>query len=274
MPELPEVETVRRQLHEQLKGATIREIRVFRTGRERPVGAAFVLALVGSVIQSIERRAKLLVWRLQDGRAILAHLKMTGKFLCVESSFVPTKHDAMLFVCETSAGKIVRIVWNDVRKFGYMEVASEEKLRETLAEYGPEPLDVAPEVLAECLRLPQSRVLKAALLHQVCIAGIGNIYADEACYRAGIHPTRRLGTLKEEERFQLAKAIQAVLRESLALRGTSAHTYLDTAGAKGGFASSLRVYGREGEPCLTCGESIRKMRLVQRGTHVCERCQR
>ena len=273
MPELPEVETVRRQLHERLEGAKIQNITLLRTGRERPEGEYFISALTGTVIQAIERRAKLLVWRLEDGRAILAHLKMTGKFLFVDASYVPTKHDAILFRCESPAGEVVRFVWNDVRKFGYMEVVSTERMNEVLAEYGPEPLEVAPEVLAERLRLPKSRLLKAALLNQACIAGIGNIYADEACYRVGIHPARRLGTLKLDERLQLAKAIQAVLSESLAQRGTSAHTYLDTAGSKGGFVSLLRVYGREGEPCFTCGKPIQKTRLVQRGTHTCEDCQ-
>jgi formamidopyrimidine-DNA glycosylase len=165
-------------------------------------------------------------------------------------------------------------MWNDVRKFGYMEVVSAKALEETIAAYGPEPLEVAIEVLAECLRLPKTRVLKAALLNQACIAGIGNIYADEACHRAGIHPKRTLGTLSRIERVKIAREIQEVLRESIDRQGTSAHTYVDTMGSRGGFLSFLRVYGRAGEPCRTCGTTIQKTRLMQRGTHVCPHCQK
>lgn len=273
MPELPEVETIRRQLDQRLRGATIKKIELFRTGRERPVGKAFIEALTGQTIQSVDRRAKLLIWRLKNTQAILAHLKMTGKFLFVDQTQEVTKHDAIRFTCTSSEGEMFFLVWNDVRKFGFMEVVSAERLKTTLEAYGPEPLDVPPETLASCLRSPKTRLLKAALLNQACIAGIGNIYADEACHRVGIHPRRTLGSLSNTERLHLARAIQAVLLESLDLRGTSAHTYMDTSGSKGGFFSFLRVYGREGGPCRTCGTAIEKFRLVQRGTHVCPKCQ-
>ncbi len=273
MPELPEVETIRRQLHDRLHGATIKEVTLLRTGRERPAGTDFVQALTGRTIQSIERRAKLLIWRLDNGQAILAHLKMTGRFLFVEKGYEPTMHDAVQLLCRDMYGKKCVLIWNDVRKFGFMEVVSAEALQAKVAEYGPEPLEETPERLADCLRVPKTRLLKAALLDQSCIAGIGNIYADEACHRAGLHPGRRLGALNAKERLQLAQAIQTVLAESVAQRGTSAHTYMDTAGTRGGFFSLLRVYGRTGEPCRMCGTPIQKIRLVQRGTHLCPTCQ-
>ncbi|MBP9762996.1 bifunctional DNA-formamidopyrimidine glycosylase/DNA-(apurinic or apyrimidinic site) lyase [Patescibacteria group bacterium] len=273
MPELPEVETIRRQLDKRLQGARILDVRLVRSGRERPLGAAFCKALKNQTIQSVDRRAKLLIWRLEDGRAILAHLKMTGKFLFVEASHEPQKHDAIQFSCRDAQGTPLELVWNDVRKFGFMEIVSAQGLEKKLAEYGPEPLEVAPKVLAERLSHPKTRLLKAALLDQACIAGIGNIYADEACHRVGIHPRQRLGDLKAADRLRLAEAIQTVLQTSIDQQGTSAHTYVDTTGSRGGFVALLRVYGREGEPCLTCGTSIQKLRLVQRGTHVCPRCQ-
>jgi formamidopyrimidine-DNA glycosylase len=115
--------------------------------------------------------------------------------------------------------------------------------------------------------------VKALLLDQTVIAGIGNIYADEALYRAGIRPTRRVRRLSGDDRFRLAREIQAVLRESLAQQGTSANDYVDTKGERGGFLALLRVYGRGGEPCLVCGLPIHKTVVAQRGTHYCKRCQ-
>jgi len=273
MPELPEVETIRRQLHARLQGATIKRVELLRTGRERPRGEAFVQALTGQTIASIDRRAKLLIWRLMSGQAILAHLKMTGRFLFVDESYVSTKHDAVKFLFQDKQGSDVCVMWNDVRKFGFMEVVSAAGLEKKLSEYGPEPLDHPPEVVAECLQSPKTRLLKAALLDQACLAGVGNIYADEACFRARIHPSRRLGALSPKERLRVAKEVQAVLMESIAQQGTSAHTYVDTTGSRGGFLTLLRVYGREGQPCVVCKTPIQKLRVVQRGTHVCPSCQ-
>lgn len=273
MPELPEVETVRRQLDAKLRGAMVEQIELMRTGRERPAGLAFVRAVEGRTIQSVRRRAKLLIWPLDNGQAIIAHLKMTGRFSFVDEAYQSTKHDAIRFTLSTKEGERLFLMWNDVRKFGFMELVSLATLARKLAEYGPEPLETEPAVLAERLQAPKTRLLKAALLDQACIAGVGNIYADEACYRAKIHPKRRLGTLTGKERLALATAVQTVLTESLAQRGTSAHTYLDTTGSKGGFLTLLRVYGRTGKPCRVCKTPIQKLRLVQRGTHVCPTCQ-
>lgn len=273
MPELPEVETIRQQLHARLQGATIERVELIRSSRERPLGEAFVQTVTGQTIISVDRRAKLLIWRLKSGQTILAHLKMTGRFLFVDESYTPTKHDAIRFFGRDKTGKLFWLIWNDVRKFGFMEVVTKAELEKKLAEYGPEPLERSPQDLAECLQSPKTRLLKAALLDQSCIAGVGNIYADEACFRACIHPKRRLGTLNAKERLRLAREIQAVLTESIAQQGTSAHTYVDTAGSRGGFVALLRVYDREGEPCVNCKTPIQKLRLVQRGTHVCPSCQ-
>lgn len=273
MPELPEVETIRRQLHACLQGARVKRVELLRTGRERPKGAVFVEALTGAVIHSVDRRAKLLIWKLDGQRAVMVHLKMTGRFLFVSPTYTPDKHDAVRFVCE-KGGKVIHVIWSDMRKFGFMEMVTSEELQEKLAEYGPEPLETTAEELANRFVSPGGRLLKAALLDQACLAGVGNIYADEACYRAGVHPMRRLGHLSDGERLTLARAIQAVLQESIDQQGTSAHTYVDTAGRRGGFLDLLRVYGREGQPCGRCKTPIEKFRFVQRGTHVCPTCQR
>ncbi len=272
MPELPEVETIRRQLHARLEGVCIVDVELLHTGRERPKGSAFVEALKGATIRSIDRRAKLLIWRLADKRAVIAHLKMTGRFLFVSSTYEAQKHDAIRIVCQKGRQRI-NVIWNDVRKFGFMEVLSSHDLDRKLAEYGPEPLETPAKTLADRLCAPTTRLLKAALLDQACIAGVGNIYADEACFRAGVHPKRRLGALVDRERLALARATQDVLQESIDQQGTSAHTYVDTEGLRGGFVTLLRVYGRQGQPCLDCQQPIQKTRLAQRGTHVCPNCQ-
>jgi formamidopyrimidine-DNA glycosylase len=274
MPELPEVETVRRQLDQKLSGAKIRDIRLFWDGRVFP-RARFQSLVKGKKITSIERRAKLLVWRFSDGTALIAHLKMTGRFVFVSSRKAPGKHDHVLFSFVRD-GKLSFLLWSDVRKFGFLKFLSAADLCQVLDQYGPEPLETAPEDLAACFLEPKTRTLKAALLDQSCIAGVGNIYADEACHRAGIRPMRRLKTLTKGDRLRLAGEIQAVLRASLKQKGTSANDYVDTDGERGGFLGLLQVYGRTGESCLRCGPSstIKRTALAGRGTHYCPRCQK
>jgi formamidopyrimidine-DNA glycosylase len=263
MPELPEVETVRRQLHDRIAGKTIREVLVFKTGRE-----TLVQAVVGRKLKGVERRAKVLVFRFADG-AILGHLKMTGSFVFVNKTYSPSKHDRMLFVFNADT----RLVWSDVRMFGYLKVVSTDEAREALSTYGPEPLEASAAELAERLKKKSTRSIKATLLDQTVIAGIGNIYADESLFRAGIRPTRATHKLTNDERLKLAKEIKKVLAESLAQKGTSANDYIDTEGEKGGFLEFLRVYGRDGEPCRTCKRPIKKIVAAQRGTHYCANCQ-
>ncbi len=270
MPELPEVETIRYQLALRLEGTKIEDIVIWKTGRETPVGREFVQSLIGRKIQTIERRAKLLIWRLDDDRALTAHLKMTGRFVFVNTDYQPAKHDRMLF--QLSGG--TRLVWADMRQFGFLRLVDQETLDCILDMYGPEPLEVEPAVLAERLVKPGTRKVKVALLNQEVIAGVGNIYADEACFRAGIHPTRNLGSLKQDDRLRLAQAIQEVLRESLARKGTSARQYVDTMGSRGAFKDFLRVYARAKQPCLICQTPIEKILVGQRGTHFCPVCQR
>lgn len=274
MPELPEVETVRRQLDTVLAGSMVRDIRILQTGREFPAGNLFRQSLVGKKILHISRRAKLLLWDFEDGTAMAAHLKMTGRFVFVPSDVVPGKHDRILFHVATSQGRDVFVLWSDVRKFGFVKFLSQEERKTVVAEYGPEPLEATLEELAGRLLSPKTRKIKAALLNQEVIAGIGNIYADEALHRAGIRPTRLLGKMQEAERLALAKRVKEVLSESLAQQGTSANDYVDTQGEQGGFLDFLRVYGREGEPCRECSRPISRIVLNQRGTHFCSFCQK
>lgn len=270
VPELPEVETIKRQLHERLAGKTVREVHIFKTGREFPQKKRFVDRILGKKIKAVDRRAKVLIFRFTDGTAIIGHLKMTGKFLFVPKDARPEKHDRILFVLTGGEG----VMWSDIRQFGYLKILSADELAETLSSYGPEPLQTSFPELADRLLSPKTRKIKAALLNQEVIAGVGNIYADEACHRAGIRPTRRLGTLTAEDRLRVVKEVVKVLTESLAQKGTSANDYVDTNGTRGGFLSLLKVYGRVGEPCLTCKRPITKIVLGGRGTHYCGACQK
>lgn len=269
MPELPEVETVKRQLDAGLAGRRIVDLEIWKTGRLKPGAAVFAKAVVSRTIQAVERRAKLLIIKLDDGTSLTAHLKMTGKFLFVDTSYQPTKHDRMLFVLDDGG----RLVWSDVRQFGFIHHVSAAELEQILSAYGPEPLETDARALAERIAKPKTRVLKSALLNQDVVAGIGNIYADEACHRAGLRPTRRLGTLSRADRERVMQHAQEILRESIAQKGTSANDYVDTQGERGGFLELLRVYGRTGETCVRCKGKIKKIVLGQRGTHYCPSCQ-
>ena len=272
MPELPEVETVRRQLHERIAGKTIREVVMYKTGKETPAGTKFVQALVGRQLSGVERRAKLLIFRFTDSDAMLGHLKMTGKFSFLPAGQQPTpaKHDRILFVFDATT----QLVWSDVRMFGYLKLVTAEEAKLALAHYGPEPLEASAVELAEHLNIRSTRTIKAALLDQTIIAGIGNIYADEALFRARIQPTHRLDCLAADERIRLAKAIKKVLAEALVQKGTSAVDFLDTRGEKGSFQKFLRVYGRAGQPCVVCEQPIIRSVVAQRGTHTCNYCQK
>lgn len=271
MPELPEVETIRRQLNQKLAGARIARVRLLRTGRESPKGQKFVRRLRGKKIKRIDRRAKLLIWRFSDGEALVAHLKMTGRLILVDRAYAPQKHDRAIFTFQPSgAGPLV---WSDIRQFGFMKIVTADELAKLEKSYGLEPFDSQDKELADRLKTPGTRKLKVALMDQTKIAGIGNIYADEICFRAKIRPTRRLGEVSEAERRRIAREIKNVLAEAVAARGTSADSYVDARGQAGGFEKKLRVYGRGGQPCYVCRTPIKKIRLAQRGSYFCPKCQ-
>lgn len=274
MPELPEVETVRTQLHGRLKGCVIKELEIWKRGREFSSPAKLTSAVIGQTIVGVERRAKLLIWRFADGSAMTAHLKMTGRFTFVDAGYERAKHDRILFVCENGFGERVHVVWSDVRQFGFVRAVTPSELLEVLSEYGPEPLDTSAETLAEVLPVRSSRSIKAVLLDQAVLAGVGNIYADEACFKAAILPQRLASSLTDHDRVRLMKAVKEILVASVKQRGTSANDYLDAEGKKGGFLALLKVYGRAKEPCVTCTTPIEKIVLGQRGTHFCPTCQK
>ncbi|MFQ5341329.1 MAG: bifunctional DNA-formamidopyrimidine glycosylase/DNA-(apurinic or apyrimidinic site) lyase, partial [Anaerolineae bacterium] len=270
MPELPEVENYRRDLQAMLAGRRITGVSVDWPNQ---VGAPSVEELArrlpGQTIESIGRRGKYLLFRLSGGDTLLIHLKMSGR-LHIEPASAPPDHHAHV-VFRLDAGDELR--FHDPRKFGRVYLVGGPD--EVVGSLGPEPLseDFSAERFARMLAGRRGRI-KPLLLNQTFLAGLGNIYADEALHQAGLHPLRTADTLALDEVARLHTAIQSTLRSAIQQRGTSFDGfYLDARGEPGAYQSRLRVYGRAGEPCRRCGTLIERIVVGQRGTHLCPVCQ-
>ena len=267
MPELPEVETVRRTLAPVVEGRTVTSVSFLwpRTCAGDPRSTEARLA--GQRIERLERYGKYLLFRLRkDGRGslLVVHLRMTGNLL-VNGAPGPFTRASM------SLNDGTAVVFQDVRKFGRWQWA--ERLPPRLAALGPEPLEIGREEFAARLRFRRAR-LKALLLDQEFLRGLGNIYADEALFGARLHPLRSADRVGPRKARDLHGAIQTVLRKAIDAGGTSIRDYRDSRGAQGAFQRQIRIYGRAGEPCVTCGTSVRRVLVAQRSTHFCPRCQR
>jgi len=277
VPELPEVETVRRGLEAVAVGRTIARVEVFgpRTVRRHAAGAAdFVARLKGRRFEAAERRGKYLWLRLDDGAALLAHLGMSGQFLAVDPATPDPPHLRARFDF-ADAGPQLRFV--DQRTFGGLaldEIGA--GVPAAVAHIALDPLDPAFDRGAVFDRLRQRRTgLKRALLDQSLVSGVGNIYADEALWRARLHYARGSDTLRRAEAERLFDAIDEVFAAALRAGGTSFDSlYVAVNGESGWFDRSLEVYGREGEPCSRCGASIRREPFMNRSSYRCPRCQR
>ncbi len=281
MPELPEVETVARDLRPRLVGATIVGARVSwaRTLRDQdPV--AFADGVAGREVLAVGRRAKQLVIELSGEAALTIHLKMTGQLFVVPAG---APEDAYVrLVLELADGRELR--FRDIRKFGKIglygrdpstgELVAEVGGAAVFAAVGPEPLDDAYtlRVFRARLRRRKGR-LKSLLLDQSFVAGVGNIYADEALWRARLHPLRTVGTLRVPDERRLYEAIRAVLAEAVERRGSSIDDYTAPDG-DGSMQERLDVYQRTGEPCRRCGRPVRRIVVGARSTHFCSWCQR
>ncbi len=285
MPELPEVEIIRRDLVPQVVGRAVESAKLTapRLTRRRGTPAAVEAALPGRTVVALRRRGKYLLFDLTGGESLVVRLGMTGQLRWVAdgAAFRPDGHThaQIVFAMGPPSGRVSTgagdgvLYYRDVRRFGEMFLLPTDAVERTLR-IGREPLD--PAVRAEDLhRLCRARTrIKSLLLDQRKLAGIGNIYADEALFRAGIRPTRRARSLTRVEAARLLRALRAVLRAGIRHRGSSISDYRDAAGRPGGFARLHRVYRRQGQPCLSCGAPIRRTQVAQRGTHFCPTCQR
>ncbi len=271
MPELPEVETIARALRHLLINREVASARVLwpRTLASGDT-EIFAARMAGQRFVDIGRRGKYLICALASGEALVVHLRMSGQLGVVpqDSETLAGPHVRAIF--ELSDGGA--LVFTDARKFGRIWLV--EDVAQVVGKLGPEPLnwDFTAERLAERLR-SRRMALKALLLDQTAVAGIGNIYADEALYLSGIHPLRTGASLTDDEIVRLHAAIRTVLNDSIREGGTMLRDYRTPYGAEGAYQRHLRVYQQTDRPCPHCGTPIRRIRVTQRSTHFCPRCQ-
>jgi formamidopyrimidine-DNA glycosylase len=281
MPELPEVETVRRGLAPHLVGARLAKVTQNRPDLRFPLPERFAARLTGALIEKLERRAKYLLATLDTGETLVAHLGMTGRFTVGDQqpgrfhnqAGGVEKHTHLVF--ETDRGRI--IAFNDARRFGYMDLIPTATLavHPWFKGLGPEPL--GDEFNAEALTAAiegKKQNIKVTLLDQRIVAGLGNIYVSEALFRAGIDPRRAAGALKPREIGKLVTAVKAVLIEAVEAGGSTLRDYRSADGELGYFQHRFRVYGREGEACpgAACG-TIERIVQGGRSTFFCPKCQ-
>jgi formamidopyrimidine-DNA glycosylase len=271
VPELPEVETIRRQLAPHLEGLTIRQARILDprwTRPERP--QAVEEQLQNAIVRRVGRFGKYLAWELSQERYLLIHLRMTGSLLFDPRSDPP--HTRVQLELEGDH----RLVYVDPRRFGtgHLLLGAEARDAYLAARIGAEPL--TPAFTVEYLRRAargRTAPVKAFLLDQRRLAGVGNIYADEALFRAGIHPLRPAGRLSLAQLAALRDAVEDALQAGIDAKGASIDDFRHVDGARGSFQDRFLVHRREGEPCPRCGSTIRKLVVGGRGTYVCEHCQ-
>jgi len=280
MPELPEVETVRQGLADVLEGRRLHRVQVMRPDLRFPLPENFEGRLSGRQVEKLARRGKYLLIHLQERLTLIAHLGMSGRFRIFNTSPPPLeRHDHVVF--EAEGGISVR--FNDPRRFGFMDLADTDTLasHKMLKNIGPEPLanDFNGPVLAAALKGRKSPI-KAALLDQSVIAGMGNIYVSEALFRAGLSPKRKSGTVQGGRAENLARAIRDVLNEAIAAGGSSLRDHRQPSGELGYFQHSFAVYGCTGQPCpgCTCDPTrtggIRRITQSGRSTFYCAAKQR
>jgi formamidopyrimidine-DNA glycosylase len=271
MPELPEVETVARGLRTTIPGRTITEVNVlWARSVIPPQPDAFARRLKGQTITDVGRRGKWIVVSLDTSDTLLIHLRMSGRLIVEEEACLDSRHLRVLLFLDDGR----RLSFVDQRKFGRLHLTDDPG--QVLAPLGPEPLSDAftPERFAEMLSRRKGRI-KPLLLNQRFLAGMGNIYTDEALWRAHIHPLRPANTLSFAEVQRLHEAIRSLLTAAIANGGTTLDDegYRQADGQPGEFRGKLVVYGREGRPCPRCAKAIERIVVSQRGTHFCPRCQ-
>ncbi len=282
MPELPEVTTIVRNLKEQLLERIIISVIV---REEKLVGfpediSTFIDEVCGKKILDINRRGKYILIKLGDelgedivdGKLLVIHLRMTGKLLIKDGTEECDKHTHIIFRLDN--GQDLR--FNNIRKFGRVYLIDEDRLEDAggLAELGPEPLadDLTPEVFRSMLKRRKAGI-KSLLLNQKFIAGVGNIYADEALFRAGINPGKKADSLSEQEMDRLYYALREVLQQGIKYNGTTFSDYVNALGKAGDFQHKLLVYQKQGEKCPRCGHEITREKIGGRSSHYCPHCQ-
>lgn len=272
MPELPEVETVRRTLEAGLLNRRIADVTRIAWPRTiaEPSPELFQAMLHDRLVTGLERRAKYIIIRLDHGDALVVHLRMTGRLILQDDAAIPDAHTHVVWRLDGGG----QLFFHDTRKFGRIWLLDAEGLRALDERLGPEPLEdtLTLELFQARLHRRKGR-LKSILLDQTFIAGLGNIYVDEALWMARLHPLRLASSLTDDEIDRLYQAIREVLSLAVARRGTSFSDYRDARGDPGSNQDYLNVYGRAGKSCARCGAPIERTVVAQRGTHFCPFCQ-
>jgi len=272
VPELPEVETIVRELRPRLLGRRITAVRIGKKNLRRPWKTRWSSDLIGRRIEAVGRRGKWILLRLEKELHLVFHLGMTGQLTGVPARLTRALHTHLTMDLDQED---IQLRFRDIRRFGSVTLFANEAIMQSFfrtSGLGPEPFDLEPRYWRDCLART-SRCLKAVLLDQRVLAGVGNIYADEALFEAKLHP-RRLGlSLRSEEAGRLRRAIVTVLNRAIDKRGSSIRDYVDGSGREGAYQNEFRVYGRAGDPCVRCRHLIRRIRLAGRSTHFCPSCQ-
>ncbi len=301
MPELPEVETIKNDLKEKIKGKILSQIKIKNASTIRNGLNFFRNKLKNAELKDIKRSGKLLVFVFEKPKNekfyLLIHLRMTGQLIyCSQKTFAigghpnsanekdkankglfnelcqPNKYTRVIFIFKDKS----KLLFNDLRKFGYCQIVNEKQLNKILNNFGIEPgrKNFTWDNFKKIFTGRKANV-KALLLNQKLIAGIGNIYVDEILFRAKINPTRSANSLKKDEIKQLFASSKKIIQRAIQARGTTFSDYIDPNGGKGGFSKLLKVYGREGKKCPKCkNETIKKVKVAGRGTRYCPNCQK
>ena len=270
MPELPEVETICRDLSSALVGQEVISARFLNMAIRESSSYKSANILKGKKLERIERRGKNILFHFSDGLVMICHLKMTGRLIIGRNGLPQARH--LRFFIDFDRD---RLNFFDVRKFGRICILKENDLARhpRLGKLGPEPFDIPPaEFINQVKR--RNRAIKLVLLDQEVIAGIGNIYADESLFLAGIRPTNKPSRISGPRIERLLEAIIDVLQKAISNRGTSVDDYLDGYGRTGNFQRLLRIYGKTGERCPNCGSMFKRIVLGGRSTHYCPKCQK
>ncbi len=269
MPELPEVETVCRSLRPIL-GRRIERVQVWEPRLRRGMQADFAQRLAGRRIEAVQRRGKYLLFTLAEDLWMLGHLGMSGALLLQPAGTARAPHDHV----RLDLSGALQLTFNDPRRFGILRVGGLDELTE-LHNVGPDPLDASfTEAQFFALTRNRTKPIKNLLMDQVRLSGVGNIYANEALFRAGIRPGRRAGRLTRHDAQALLAALRGCLREAIELGGSSISDYRDSAGRTGYFQLTLAVYDRAGQPCPRCSQPVRRKVHAGRSSFYCARCQR
>lgn len=271
MPELPEVETIKRQLNSRLKGKKISRVDVFLPKFVKYPLEKFKEIVEGSKIKKVSRRAKLIIIELDSGYFLIIHLKLTGQLIYNGEK---SKHTHLIYYFSDDGC----LIHNDLRQFGFVKVIPKKEIDDFLAKekLGPEPLEKSftLKLFSELLKRRKGGKIKQVLMDQKFVSGIGNLYSDEILFFAGVLPTRKVSSLNKEEIKKIYQGIKKILPLAIKRRGSSPDSYLDAEGKKGSYLSLVKVYQREGKPCLKCGAKIQRLKMAGRSAHYCPECQK